>query len=436
MRNYQDVLTFLDSLSNYERAGTARYPFRLDKVTRILEHLGSPERGYQSIHVAGTKGKGSVCTYIASILGSSGKRTGLFTSPHISDPRERIVVEGEYISEEDMCRMTRCLIEALNGDGISYFEAFTLIAMLYFRDRDVDAAVLEVGMGGRYDATNVIMPSVCVITPVSYDHMEFLGKDLGSIAGEKAAIIKKGTRCVSAIQMPEARKVLEERCDQQGIRPRFAGEDMAWTIKERTSTGSRFDIRTSYAVYNDCITGLAGMFQPENAALAVGACEEFAGGKGLGTVQVISGIEKAFIPGRFEVITRDPVMLIDGAQNGHSAEVLKRSIQSIMKYDRLILVVGLSSDKDVRRFCDGLGGLADTVILTKASVKRAMDPSIIRGYISGVNDVIMTGDAREAMGRAFSRAGKKDLIVVTGSFFLVGEIREMVLRREKCGVEE
>lgn len=434
MFTYSNAIKYLDSFTNYERIGLdrAKKEFDLGKVRQLLAVAGDPQRAYVPVHVAGTKGKGSVCAYISSIFTESGARTGLYTSPHLVSPRERIAVDGEIISKKDFADSVSWLKDAVEslgpGGDWTYFELLTVMAMEYFRKRAVDHAVFEVGVGGRLDATNVIEPAVAAITPISFDHMNVLGRSIEEIAREKAAVIKDRTACVSAPQRPEAMDVIEKRCAEKNATLTVVGKHLEYVTGEADIFGSVFDVKGALAEYKDCRTSLAGDFQPLNAAIAIGVCEKVLGAERLSGPAVKRGIGKAFIPGRMEVLGREPLLIIDGAHNEESAEKLCSSVKKINTAGKVILIAGFSRDKDIAGMCRAFGELSDTVIITRSSSPRAADPYVVRGYFRlRDKEVAVTGDVKEALGLALSKAGKKDMILVTGSFFVIGEVRKMLV---------
>jgi dihydrofolate synthase/folylpolyglutamate synthase len=428
-------------LTNYERAGFpgAGLDFDLGKIHAAIEKLDYPHRKYKSIHIAGTKGKGSVSSFCSSILEEAGCRVGLFTSPHLTSVRERIKINSEAISKTDFADSLESLKKYIGlhkgPEEFTFFEVITLMAMFYFSIREVDYAVFEVGMGGRLDATNVIDAEVCGITPVSYDHTQILGKKIEEIAGEKAAIIKNGTHCVSSPQRDPVLGVIKEKCLKKNAILSVVGEDITHKVIHLGDTGSEFNIFTKQAEYKACRTSMIGDFQPSNCAVAVGICEQILSdekikGQAPKTEIFKRGIEKTFVPGRMEILSRRPLVVLDGAQNEESAKRLKDSVEKIFRYNKLILVLGLSKDKDIKGVCRWLVPLADEIVLTKASVDRACDPLLIRGYVKG-KPVKITGSSKEAMGAAFSKAGKGDMILVTGSFFVIGEVKQLIQGKDE-----
>lgn len=442
MLTYKETLKYLDSFVNYEQIGPDRFKGNgnLDKLRNVLKRLGNPQRRFRSVHISGTKGKGSVSTFTSSILEESGYRVGLFTSPHLDTAFERIRINGKNIGKTEFVRTVNYLREyidhtvgteftPLDGShltGFTFFEIYTLIAILYFSIKKVDFAVFEVGMGGRLDATNVIDAEVCGITPVSYDHMQVLGRSLKQIAREKSAIIKRGAHCVSSSQRVSALRVIKDRCKEKGAFLSFVGKDITYHIQKSNVKGSQFDVSSKMGRYRKCRTKMPGSFQVSNCCAAIGICESILGRKGINKSIVKRGIRCAFVPGRMEVVCRRPTVVIDGAQNGDSVRNLKLSIEQIFKYDKLILLLGVSQDKDIKGICRHISPLADNIVLSRASISRALDPHLIRGYIKGKR-VRITNNVKEALGVAFQLAGKNDLILATGSFYLIGEVRRMIL---------
>ncbi len=432
MPSYKETLKYLDSFINYERIGLDNPGMDLDpgRLRNVLKRMKDPHRDYSCVHVAGTKGKGSVCAFTSSILEKAGYRVGLFTSPHLVTVRERIKTNGRIIGKSDIACVVERLKEYIDprvaDKELTYFEVLTLAAILYFSLKKVDYAVFEVGMGGRLDATNVIDAKVCGISPVSYDHTGVLGTKIEQIAREKAAIIKKGAHCVSSPQRQPALRVIKDRCREENASLSLVGKDITCSTLHLDEKGSCVDVVGLNGHYEKCRINMPGDFQPSNCATAVGICEQLLGAKGIDEDALKKGISSAFIPGRMEIICRRPMVVIDGAQNGDSAERLKYSVEQIFKYDRLILLLGFSRDKDIKSVCRHLVPMADEVVLTRASVNRAADPHLIRGYIKG-KSVRITADVKEALGVAFSRAGKNDMILATGSFFVIGEVRGLLL---------
>ncbi len=432
MKKYKEAVAYLDTFLNYEKKGfKGGEKFSLVRVRAALKKLGHPDHAYVSAHIAGTKGKGSVATFASSTMCAAGMRTGLYTSPHLSSPRERIKFNGKMISKKEFSDGVFYLKKTLGSEisaKLTYFEIFTLLAMWHFKKRKVDVAVFETGMGGRFDATSIVVPAVSCITPISYDHTAILGTSLKKIAGEKSAIIKKGSVCVSACQKRSALNVIKKRCDDVGAKLILAGREIKTRITGLGPKGTVFDIETPLRRYKGCRTAMIGEFQPENAALSVAICEEMWRSLRPGEISgeaVKRGIKKAFIEGRMEVLSERPLVVIDGAQNASSCEKLVRSVGKIFDYEKLTVIVAFCVDKDIKGACAELSGIADTVIVTRARTGRAAENEKIARYFLD-KKVIMTSSAKEAITSALVISGERDLVLAAGSFYLVGEIREIV----------
>ncbi len=432
MLTYKQSLKYLDSFLNYEREGfnSLKKEFDLGNLHRVLERMDSPQEDFISVHVGGTKGKGSICTFASSILEQSGYKVGLYTSPHLVDIRERININGDLISEEDFAGVLDGLKNVIEeeslSDDLTYFEVLTLAAISYFSQKKVDYAVFEVGMGGRLDATNVINAKVCCISPISYDHTHILGSTIEEIAREKAGIIKKGSHCIVSPQRPEALEIIRNKCLREGASFSIIGKDITFKVNRIEDCGSSFDVFTLNGEHIDCRTKMPGEFQPENCASAIGIYENlFSGEKYIDEEAVKRGAEKAYISGRLEILSRKPLIVIDGAQNRQSAAKLKYSVEQIFKYDKLILLLGVSKDKDIKGIADELIPLADEVVLTRANVKRAADPDLVRGYVGG-KKASRTRDVKEALGLSLAKAKENDMILAAGSFYVIGEIKKLI----------
>jgi len=420
---YTESVDYLNSFTNYERIGfdDVKGNFNLQNLQQVLDDIKNPQENFQVIHVAGTKGKGSICEFTNSILLKAGHDVGLFTSPHIIDSRERIKFNNESISKEDFSEIVRDFKNVVQDKKITYFEAYTLIAIMYFAKKKVDYAIFEVGLGGRLDATNVIKAKYSVISPISYDHMNVLGESLKEIASEKAGIIKEGSFCVSAPQKDEVLNIIREKCKEMKVPFSIVGKDVTYKKKKIQIDGSEVSIKTQTEEYSNCKINMLGEFQVDNCASAVQICEKI----GISKENIINGISKAFIPARFEIISKEPFIVLDGAQNEESAQKLKESVEQILKYDRLLLILGVSKDKDVKGICKELVPIADRVILTKSASQRALDPFLIRGFVKNKPSKV-TKDIKEALGIALSRAKKSDIILITGSFYVAGEVKKLL----------
>lgn len=429
----------IDKRLNYEATGLGPLKDRdsLALIKNILKDNGDPQKSFKIIHITGTKGKGSTSSFTAKILESAGLKVGLFTSPHIISPLERISVNGVDIKQEELDSIVQTIDyrqetkgQRLKTTDLTFFEMMTISAFVHFKQKKVDVAVLECGLGGRLDSTNAIESDVAVICNISYDHMNVLGETIAEIAGEKAGIIKKGTKlAVSAKQKDEAMKMLTFKCKNENIDLITLGEDIVAEINEVTSRGSEVSITTPLRKYRNCFISMPGKFQCENAALAVSASEKILEcmGRQLDTKYVVEGLKNAYLPARLELLNAKPRMLFDGAQNAYSASKLKEYLEQTSEYDKLTILLSMASDKDIKGMCRELAALDADFIVTKFQGTRSADPFIIKGYLRG-KIVRVAGDSKEALGLCFAGAGSNDLIVVCGSFYLIGEIKGLVSR--------
>lgn len=439
---YPEALQYLDSFINYEKRDSYDYnrSFKLDRMKALASNLGNPQNEIKSIHIAGTKGKGSTAAIIHSILKEAGFKTGLYTSPHLVSFRERIRIDDSLISEDDIGRLLERIKGALAGsryDGPTFFEVYTMLAYLYFKESGVDFAVYETGLGGRLDATNIIQPLVSVITPISYEHTDKLGSTLASIAAEKGGIIKDSGVCVSAPQGTEAFGVIENICRERNAKLICVGKEILFEELDTNDELEEFSIRGLSGEYPRLLTRLLGSHQVMNSATAIGAVEALRfSGIAIPADAVKRGVESARWPGRLEIVGRAPFIVLDGAHNRASANVLARSIKRIFSYKKLILVLGVSKDKDIKGILDELLPISGSVILTKSKVlSRALEPDLIKGFIEAMvqrpgsrKEIFVTDNAQKAITKAEEMADPEDLILVTGSLFLVGEARAIYVK--------
>ena len=441
--SYQESLKYLDSFIDYERFDTYQYQtsFRLSRVEGLLSRMGDPHKRLKTIHVAGTKGKGSTCAMVASILHRSGYRVGLYTSPHLRSVRERINIDGYDITEEEFSYLVSKWRELLDNfkakeRDLSYFEVLTALTFSYFDKCRVDFAVLETGMGGRLDATNVTEPIACGITPISYEHTEKLGNTLTAIAHEKAAIIKPGIHVVSAPQDKEVRDVMRARCDEVGASLYEVGRDITFRRDSYDSDGQVFTIKGISKIYPMLKIPFLGNHQLINGAVAVGIVESLTLSLFAVTETAIrAGLASTRWPGRLEIVERQPTIVLDGAQNRRSAAALSAAIKKFFNYDRLILVIGVSKDKDIGGILDELLPISDELLITKARWPRAKDPEDIKRVLPGAfkGRISLIHSVGEALNVAKRSAKRRDLILITGSLYIVGEAKE-VLTEELCEI--
>ena len=410
----------------------------LEAVAALLERLGSPERRFRSVHVTGTNGKGSTSALIAGILRAAGYSVGLFTSPHLSTWRESIIVDGEKINRDDaaalMGRIRVECEETAKTPGLRHptqFETLTTAAFQHFAERGVDFAVIEVGMGGRLDATNVISPEVAVITNVSLEHTAWLGDTVLKIAREKSGIIKSGCSVVTATTNDEVYNLLSERSHEEGATLTRVGTDVKYAVQSSSIDGQTLRVDGGLATYS-LSTRLLGEYQVVNGATAVAAAEALIR-RGFNIPQraIVEGIRDTTWPGRLEVVQRNPLVLLDGTKDAEAAKALRRSLNNIPRR-RLIVVIAISGDKDISAMVREIAGAADHVIATSHRVRsRAADPGIIAEEATKLGKPSeVQPDVASAVRRALEIAEPADAVLVAGSVFLVGEARELWHPRE------
>ena len=434
MLNYEEALAYINSFINAERSPDfsrlARL-YNLDRISRLLNRLGNPHRNLKVVHVAGSKGKGSTATFIASILSYAGFKTGLFTSPHLVTPRERCRIDSDLITTSafaDCVNRLKPEIEAVSGiDGIgdvSFFEIYTALAFTYFADEEVDFAVIEVGLGGRLDATNIVSPLVSVITQISLEHTTILGNTHEAIAKEKAEIIKPNRPVVLAPQSAEAQSVFEVVAADRNAPISRVGRDVTWKHGTHDIHGQTFDVRTSTESYSDLFLPLLGIHQAINAATAIACIDRIqASGYEISKASVYAGLKGVHLPGRLQLVGRDPFILFDGAHSPASVEMLSHTIREVIHYEKLILIVGFMRDKDLRGIGETLCPMSDTVIATEMRDNpRAVGAGeIARTWSDLGSELRISPSVGAAIATAKSVASSDDLICITGSMILIGE---------------
>ena len=417
----------LDWLYNVRRFGPER---TLGPTRRILKHLGDPQGCFNSIHVGGSNGKGSTSAMIASILEASGSRVGLFTSPHLEDFRERVKVNGECIPREDVARLLsgiRPLFEDLLEQSmpLRFFDIVAAMAFQYFRETGVEYAVLEVGLGGRLDATNVVDSLVSVITNIGYEHTNILGETLVEIAGEKAGIIKPGRVLVTATRDSEVFRVFTEKAEELGAEIIHVGYDTSYKRTGSSISGQTFDLH-SLKKYMSLSIPLLGEHQVLNAATAVAAVESLSRyGVEVPEEAIRLGLANVSWSARLEIVMKKPMVVIDCAKDAEAAEAVRRSIERDMKPRRIVAVVSMSSDKKIPGMIDSIAAVADQFIVTTHSVMgRAAEPAVIAAEVERNGrpyEIIL--DEEAAFKRALELAEDDDMVLVIGSVFLAGSAR-------------
>jgi len=437
-RTFESAMKFLFSHTDYEQMLRVRYnrdTFSLDRMRKLLKQLGDPHLKLKTVHIAGTKGKGSTCTILASMLQACGYRTGLYTSPHICDVRERITINGDMISQAALTRLicrAEPIIAKMADLRPTFFEIFTALAFTHFVEQGVQLAVIETGLGGRLDSTNVLEPNVCGITNISYDHMAQLGSTLAEIAAEKAGIMKPSTPVICVPQEAEAKRVLRRHAKEVKANLMFISEDIEFSYRVESSRNAgcrtRVCLTTPLSKFEHLPMPLLGEHQAVNCGLALALLDQLRG-QGFDRItdaKAIAGLLNVKVPGRMEMVNQDPRVMVDGAHNAASIQALMRAIGQHIPYDSMVMVFGCAADKDIRGMMDQIATGADKVIFTKAAANpRACDPRELAeiyeersGRVAQVCETLP-----QAMRVAHSAVSREDLICVTGSFYLVGEAK-------------
>jgi len=435
--DYQAALDYILSFADYERMPRSALVFDLRRIEVLLEKLGNPHQAARSIHVAGTKGKGSTAAMIASILTQADYRTGLYTSPHLLSIKERIQIDGSPIAENAFARLVEMMrpeVEIVNDSGgfgeLTTFELLTALAFAYFKERQADYQVLETGLGGRLDATNVVKPQVCVITAISFDHTDVLGDTLPQIATEKAGIIKPTSIVISSPQYPEAMEVIVRVCRERGVRLVRAGSDVTWQRKAFSLEGQAFQVNGLTGEY-ELNLPLLGEHQLENAATAVAAAEVLVErGAKVSPKNIADGLAQVHWPGRLQILRREPWVIVDGAHNADSVRRLVKALRQYFDFERAILIFGASSDKNIAGMVAELASFPDTVIVTQSRHPRAIAPDkLVSEFAKWEIIPEVAENVASAVELALAQAKPTDLICATGSLFIVAEVMEYMLKR-------
>jgi len=431
---YEDALAYIDSLLTRDRPRSGPGPdeSKVRRAAELLRRVGDPHRAMPTVLIAGTKGKGSTAAMLASVMQHAGSRVGLYTKPHLADYRERIRVDGALIAPDDLAALVgvaRPHVDAMAAHPLgvpTYFELSVALAFLHFARAQVDLAIVEVGLGGRLDATNVADPVVSVITPVSYDHMEVLGDTLESIAREKAGIIRANGTVVSAPQSPEALAAIIDVCTRHGASLQVVDEIMRWRAVESTLHEQTFALAGPHHDYGRLRLPLIGTHQLVNAATAVATAEALTGrGFVLSAGAVRDGLAALRWPAREEVLRERPCVIVDVAHNPASLSALRQTLETMFPGRRLILVFGMVATHDHRACTSLIAPLADVVIATTPRHLKPLPARVLAEEVARyVAHVEIVEDRVGAVDRALALAGAEDVVVITGSFFLAGDVRE------------
>ena len=436
------------SLQEIEKALSARWPETkinptLERIALLVDYLGSPQLSYPTIHIAGTNGKTSTSRVIDSLCQELGLRTGRFTSPHLESMVERIAINGSPIDELTFVKNYKdiepylALVDEKMPDPLSFFEVMTALAFVTFAEHPVDIGIFECGMGGEWDSTNVIDSKVAVITSIGFDHMEYLGNTLVEIATTKSGIIKSGEFAVLARQEREAAQALLKRCATMNTTPLREGIEYEVVKRDVAVGGQLLTIRGIYGIYEDLFLPLHGKHQSSNAATALAAVEVFAGESKLSQEVVANAFANVTSPGRCEIISREPTVIIDAAHNPHGAISLKEVLNSEFNFDKIIMIFAAMGDKDISGFLTEISPIIDQVIVTRNSSPRCAEINQVSEIASGIfkdAQISTAPQLKEALEAAKLKAIEMQdygsvAILVTGSVATAGEIRSIVKRK-------
>ena len=420
--NQNEYQRSLDYLYGLEKFGMI---FGLTQVERILEALGNPHREVQAIHIGGTNGKGSTAAMMASILQKEGYRMGLYTSPHLIRFTERIKVNGKEIEKEEVAELAGWMKERIEAAGIpspfTFFDFTTAMGLLYFKQKMVDLAILEVGLGGRLDSTNVIDPLLSIITNIAKDHEEYLGRSILKIAREKAGIIKKDRPLITAATQPQVLRLFSKVCREKGTPYYRVGKEFRYVQNEER----HFDYEGLHRKLWGISLNLGGPHQIINATTALGAMEVLDDlGYPVSNDAMIEGLKEVEWPGRLEMVCSSPRVVLDGAHNPAGALVLKESLGKEFQYRHLILLLGVMKDKDIKSILHLLAPLADHLILTRPHYDRAASPALLKKTLGGSGKKAeIVEDLEAAIEKGLSMTQDEDLLCIAGSLYTVGEAR-------------
>ena len=440
-RTYAKAMEYLFAKTDYERQQALRYnttTFDLDRMVKLLKNVGNPHKKTETVHIAGTKGKGSTATMLAKMIEANSYDVGLYTSPHVTSLHERIAINSKMISKKDMLGLINRIqpvIEkmARQKQSPTFFEIFTALAFIHFADKKVDIAIIETGLGGRLDSTNVVEPSLVGITSISIDHQNLLGNTLDSIAKEKAGVIKKGIPVITVNQEPAAMRILEKTAHSVRAPLAVTGRDIDFSYRFESSREhgphNRICVTTPTSKFEHLKVPLPGEHQAINCGLALALLDKLkASGYEIDDEKAINGLKNVSMIGRMEIICDDPRILVDTAHNAASIKALIQAIGQHVPYDSMIIIFGCNSDKDVKGMLHELQYGADKVIFTRSNSPKAVFPQDLADmYTEICGKMCQTAmTVTEAVKIAKSAITREDLICITGSFYLVGQAKQQL----------
>lgn len=437
----QAYLEALEYLTNLTKFGIN---LGLGRIQALLQSVGNPEKKLRVIHIGGTNGKGSTSTMVAKILEEAGFRVGVFTSPHLNDYRERMTINGEMIPKQELTFLVDSLrphLEQIIQDGVEHpteFEVSTTLAFMYFAQQKVDFAVIEVGLGGGIDSTNVVQPLISVITNVGMDHMDLLGKTLEEIASVKAGILKSNSVAITAAERSEVLQIIRERAKMLNIPLWVVGEDVRWKSRWSSELEQEFDLSTLHHDYSQLHLRLVGAHQIKNAATAITVCEALESEYGVEIPQeaIYLGLQKIRWPGRLEVLSLEPKVLIDGAHNVDGANSLADALKLFTRR-RLILCLGMLGDKEREKVAEILLPLADEVIITKPNSPRAGNWEYLAKLVREKGLPVSTIESpTAAVTEGYQRLHPGDMLCVTGSLYMIAEARVALMNIIERSISE